>query len=83
MEHLKPCPFCGCDIAGISARYGRNGWFLFVQCEVCGAESKKFGIGRNANIPNDDNEFWECEKVQIAASKAAKAWNVRRCNDAE
>lgn len=76
MTELKPCPFCGCEVSEI-ARYGRNGWFLFIQCDVCGAESKKIGIGKYADVPSGENEFWECEKVQRAATKAKAAWNMR------
>ncbi len=75
---LEPCPFCGCEVSGISSRYGLNGLFLFVQCDVCGAESKKFGVGRYANVPDEDNEFWGCEKVQQAVRKVQNAWNMRR-----
>lgn len=82
-DKLKPCPFCGCDVTGCSAKFGRNGWFLFIHCDVCGAESKKFGIGKNVDVPDDDDEFWQCGKVIHAKEKAYKAWNMRRCFDAE
>ena len=79
---LKPCPFCGCELSGYSAKYGRNGWFIFAQCEICGAESKKFGVGRNKNVPDNDDDFWACEHVLKTCDKVAKMWNMRRCSDA-
>lgn len=83
MEELRPCPFCGCNVPGCSAKYGRNGWFLFVKCDVCGAEGKKFGVGTNAGVPDNDEEFWQCGKVVRAEEKAIRMWNMRRCADAE
>ena len=82
MDELKPCPFCGCDSAELTAKYGRNGWFIFARCNVCGAESKKFGIGRNTQVPDEDSEFWSCDDVETVSRKASTRWNMRRCADA-
>ena len=83
MDELKLCPFCGCLVSGCSARYGRNGWFVFVHCDVCGTESKKFRAGNNTQVPDNDDEFWQCDRVICAEEKACKAWNMRRCPDAK
>jgi len=68
-EELKPCPFCGGE-ANLYRTYGRYGWFITAQCEVCGARSKIFWTRSDPNDP----DFWECK----AASKATVAWNRRK-----
>jgi hypothetical protein len=82
-DKLKPCPFCGCDVTGCSAKLGRNGLFLFIHFDGCGAESKRFGIWKNVDAPDDDDEFWQCGEVIHVVEKVYKAWNMRRCSDAE
>lgn len=85
MEVLKPCPFCGADSADINCKYGRNGCFVFVQCQICGAESKKFGTGRYVTYSEyvDDENYWDNPYVENSCEKAISAWNLRRCQDAE
>ena len=67
MEELKPCPFCGGE-ADCALSRGRFGWFVNVECEVCGAETKSFSLGAF-----DEEKWWE----SLGASKARKAWNRR------
>lgn len=68
---LEPltCPFCGSE-ATVMWRGGKYGRFAVVQCDLCGAESKKYG---NVVGPTDDDGFW----TQDAFLKAIKAWNRR------
>lgn len=83
MSELKPCPFCGCEVIHHFARYGRNGWFLFVRCEVCGAESKKIGLGEYFKAPEDDIVFWNCKDVLSILKKLNAAWNMRNYKGGE
>lgn len=73
---LKPCPFCGSE-ANYNAKCGRNGWFIFVKCDFCMCESRKIGIGRNTELPNDDDLFWKHPNVVNSSKKLAECWNKR------
>lgn len=66
---IKPCPFCGSG-AELYYVYGRNGYFTKVECDVCGAQSKVFGFGKNEELP----EKWYEE---LPAMKAIAYWNRR------
>jgi hypothetical protein len=67
-KELSDCPFCGSDEIQYNARCGKYGWFVFCNCAVCGAESKKVAAG-----PTLDDEWAE----SIVAHRAAAAWNRR------
>lgn len=66
MADVKKCPFCG-DEASLYRSYGKYGYFVYMKCDLCSAETKGFKIYGNA----DD---WE---VSEAAQKAVFAWNRR------
>ena len=74
-EPLKPCPHCG-GPAGLFANYSyrTRGYFVFVKCDICGAQGR---ICRSENDPQLEN--WESE----ACNKAAAAWNMRTGADAK
>lgn len=77
MEELRPCPFCGQKTAMVWAKKGRYGWFVFARCEMCGAESKKFGVESDAKLPKDETEFWEHNAVAPLRDKVVMLWNTR------
>lgn len=77
MDELKPCPFCGGNTANIYRKWGRNGWFIFAKCDVCGASSKTIGLGKNFIEPENESEFWDVPCVMLACDTAAQAWNMR------
>lgn len=66
---LKPCPFCGHDIASLIKRKGRRGVFVYVQCEVCWAQTKTYGVDADF----DDPGIWDSVECDLAV----KAWNMR------
>lgn len=68
-DELKLCPFCGGE-ADFYRQYERRSWFIFVQCEVCGARSRP----QETRADPDDKDFWVCS----AATKAEKDWNRRK-----
>ena len=69
---LKPCPFCGSD-ATVHANHNFKDdiWFVYVQCEMCGARGKT-RANRNYFNPDDDG-FWESNSVY----SVVRAWNKR------
>lgn len=64
MEELKKCPFCG-EEAELKSNYGYYGYFVTVECEFCGAQTKGFSAG----IKNENKEK--------AFKRAKAAWNRR------
>lgn len=76
MSSLKPCPFCGGNEVFINANKGRYGWYVFVRCSICGAESKKLGLGEKYNDYGVD-ELRNEEKVLFDCNTLRDRWNMR------
>ena len=75
MEGLKKCPFCGgraCTTANYS--YKRKLYYVFVKCDICGAQGKAY-----TSEEDPAQEEWQ----NIACEDALNAWNLRneRKND--
>lgn len=64
---IKNCPFCG-DTADLFFNYGRHGYFVYVECDLCKAKGAAFSFGRE--LPNDWIERFPSEK-------AIRSWNRR------
>lgn len=64
---LKPCPFCG-GKAVMTKRWAKYGTICFVQCGVCGAQT------RVKNCDEDvESDSWDAyEMVEVA-----RLWNHR------
>lgn len=68
MDELKPCPFCGGE-AYLNSRYAKYGYMVFVRCDVCGAEGKKF----NSYDEPPSSVDWD----NSACRAATRFWNMR------
>ena len=69
MLELKPCPFCGSE-ANLYYVEGKRYYFVLCECEVCGAKTKSFLIGREI----DEKTWFET----LPAHRAIEAWNRRK-----
>lgn len=69
MEKLKKCPHCG-GAACLNANYSYKcrSYFVFVKCDICGAQGKVY---RSETDPAADN--W----TNTDCNDAAAAWNMR------
>lgn len=67
---IKSCPFCGNDAAMLYRNYSHKTrtYFVWMECEVCGAKSKTFA---SEDDPVDNN--WETN----GCYRAIAAWNRR------
>lgn len=68
-DTVKPCPHCG-GSASLSSFYSYRQYFyyVFVKCDICGAQGKTYkSIGK----PSQEN--WNNE----ACIDALNAWNMR------
>lgn len=65
MDELKNCPFCG-GAAELVVFDGRYGPYIYAECELCGASSKRFRASKKDDV-------WESR----AARQAAHFWNQR------
>lgn len=68
-DNLKPCPFCG-SVADLVVFDGRYGPFIYAECEMCGASSKRFRV-INADNPLEGR----------AARQEAYFWNQRKAGE--
>lgn len=70
-EPIKLCPFCG-GPAYINAKWSWKTceYFVFVRCDICGAQAKAF------LSPGEDPE--EKNWNNSACKNAVAAWNLRR-----
>lgn len=66
---IKPCPHCG-GIACINANYSYKvrKYFVFVKCDICGAQAKIYTCD---NHPSEED--WD----NVACRDALNAWNMR------
>ena len=69
VSNIKSCPHCG-GASYLSSNYGYKSrvYFVFVKCDICGAQGK---IYRSADEPA--LIAWNNE----ACNSAVKAWNMR------
>ena len=68
-EIIKTCPHCG-GSACLNSNYSykTRSHFVFVKCDICGAQGKIY------NSPEDpETEGWN----NTACNDAVKAWNMR------
>lgn len=66
---IKPCPHCGgTSCLNSSYSYKIRKYFVFVKCDICGAQGKIYLSG---NDPNEDE--WN----NAACNDAINAWNMR------
>ena len=67
---MKPCPFCGSGNALLNQSYSwtKKKWFVYVRCELCGAQSK---------IYLSPEEPAETDYSNDACKAAIGAWNTR------
>ena len=74
---LKPCPFCGggaCLEWNVSSKWG---YFVFVRCEECRAQTRIIQAQSELFEPagfSRTDEFWESRPFE----KAAELWNQRK-----
>ena len=66
---IKPCPHCG-GVAYLNANYSYkiSRYFVFVKCDVCGAQGKV-----TACKESPDESDWN----NTACRNAVDAWNMR------
>lgn len=73
-EIIKACPHCGGESSPVSMICrNRNGYKIFVHCEICGARGKHYHSDRDINEQLDDDII----------NKAITAWNMRQCERGE
>ena len=70
----KPCPFCGNEKVYAKCVYGKYGRFVFIKCDVCGAQCGSTKVGE-CNLKCKDGEF--CDDADYAESIATNKWNRR------
>ena len=70
MEKIKTCPHCG-GSASLRTNYNSNRevYYVFVRCDVCGAQGKLFYTKENPQTAEEDTY---CNRGAIAA------WNMRK-----
>lgn len=68
-DTLKPCPHCG-GTACLNANYSykSRSYFVFVRCDICGAQGKIYNSSQNP-----EESGWS----SAACNDAARAWNMR------
>ena len=66
---IKRCPHCGSP-SDLNSRYSykTKRYFVFVRCEMCGAQGKIYNSEQNPEEQQWDND---------ACHNAIKAWNMR------
>lgn len=67
--NLKRCPHCG-GTASLNANYSykTRSYFVFVKCDICGAQGKVY---------NSETEPAAAEWDNISCTDAVNAWNMR------
>lgn len=70
---LKQCPHCGGTASLISKRNSRAmGYFVFVRCDVCGAQGKACYSSAPPELEGEGTQ---------ACKEALAAWNLRTYED--
>ena len=64
---IKTCPHCG-GSAVLAVNPSKCGYFIFVQCEICGARGKTCRDSKDPELYDFDT---------TGCDKAIKAWNMR------
>lgn len=64
---MKTCPFCGGN-ASLMRSIGKYKYFIFVKCNMCGAQAKAF-VSKD-DPAEYDWDTYECEQ-------AVQAWDMR------
>lgn len=76
MNIIKRCPHCGGEAQLYSSySYKMDTFFLYIKCEICGAQGKSV---RTKDDPKEVN-IWETRACQNALA----AWNMRVGEDYE
>ena len=72
---IKPCPHCG-GIAYLTQNYSykARSYFVFVKCDICGAQGK---------IYNSTTEPAAAGWNNTACNDAISAWNMRIAQEAQ
>lgn len=69
MEQLKGCPHCGGHaLLNSNYSYKARSYFVFVRCEICGAQGKIYNSDTDPAATN-----WDDPQCRAAAA----AWNMR------
>lgn len=72
---IKPCPHCGGEsYLHSSYSYKTKGYFVYVKCDVCGAQGKIYLDEEEPSLYS-----WETPACQSAVA----AWNMRTGEDAK
>lgn len=69
---LKKCPFCGSDAAYLFQKSTRYGFIVYVQCQICGAQTKVIGSREDAAEVD-----WNTD----ACVSVMRLWNTRNARD--
>ena len=66
---IKTCPHCG-GTACLNSNYSykTRSYFVFVKCDICGAQGKIYNSPEDPQATNWDN---------VACEDAINAWNMR------
>ena len=68
-DYIKPCPHCGgTAYLNVNYSYKISRYFVFVKCEICGAQGK---VSACKESPAD--EEWN----NTACQTAIEGWNMR------
>lgn len=68
---MKKCPFCGGEPV-LHHCYGKYGYFYYVQCSTCQAQSKTATQYYKGEYGDDDN--WD---EDLGANRVIYFWNMR------
>jgi len=73
-DHIKTCPHCG-GLSYLNSNYSykTRSYFVFVKCDICGAQGKATTSQEEPASVDWNNE---------SCSRAVEAWNMR-VNNAE
>lgn len=73
--HIKPCPHCG-GTSYLNQNYSNRArsYFVFVKCDICGAQGKIYGSAEEPAATDWNN---------APCKDAIAAWNMRTPEPAE
>lgn len=75
----KKCPFCGDAETYLHYNGSKYGYYYYVKCELCGAQTRGV-LRKRRELPPVGEEDFE-EWTNTAARTAVDLWN-RRCENA-